>query len=644
MCGIVGATSLNRDPIPNIDKRLSAMSQLIEHRGPDGHGQWKSDGDVTGLAHRRLTIIDLSESGAQPMHGPNGTHICYNGESYNYIELRETLKDGWTFRGTSDTEVLLAAYAKHGRNLPSQLRGMFAFAIWDENNQSLFCARDRFGIKPFYYTIQDGVFYFASEPKALLPMLPTIDMDRQGFSEYLTFQYPISERTLFKGVHQLMPGQQLVIEKGEMKISTYWDVKYEHDHSLTLEQCKTRVRELIADSVNIHMRADVPIGSYLSGGVDSSLIAILANEFSPENNQSFHGRFVDFPGYENDPYAYDESRYAHEVADKIGNDLHVIDIKAEDFINHIGDVVKHLDHPVAGIGSFPQYMVSKLASEHVKVVLGGQGGDEIFGGYARYMVGYLEQLISGALDGNLDNGDYGVSFESVIPNLTILKKYRPLLKTFWKEGLWESADQRFFRLIDRSTDLSDEIVEGAVDHEHVAKVYSDVYNDRSVIGETDYLNGMSRFDFKRLLPALLQVEDRMSMAHGLESRVPFLDHPLIEFAATIPPALKYPGGRLKELLRASYEDKLPTSLFQREDKMGFPVPLTQWYGGEVGDFIRDTFHSDRARQRAFLNSDKAMENFSSDSTYSRKTWGLLNLELWHQTFYDRAHEYRAMIA
>lgn len=643
MCGIAGATSLNRNPISGLANRLSVMGELIDHRGPDGSGQWRSDKDVTGFEHRRLTIIDLSEHGAQPMHGPNGTHICYNGETYNYIELRDELRDGWTFKSTSDTEVILAAYAKYGRDLPSKLRGMFALAIWDDTSQSLFCARDRFGIKPFYYTVQDDVFYFASEPKALLPMLPSVEMDQKAFSEYLTFQYPVSERTLFKGIYQLMPGQQLAIENGEMKISTYWDVKYEHDNSLTLDECQRRVRELISDSVNVHLRADVPIGSYLSGGVDSSLIAILANEFSPENNQSFHGRFVDFPGYEDDPYAYDESRYAVEVAGNIGNDLHIMDIKSEDFINHIGDVIHHLDHPVAGIGSFPQYMVSKLASEHVKVVLGGQGGDEIFGGYSRYMVGYLEQLISGALDGRLDNGDFTVSFESVIPNLTVLKKYRPLLKTFWKEGLFESVDKRFFRLIDRSTDLSDEIVEGAVDHEHVAQVYSDVYNDRSVIGETDYLNGMSRFDFKRLLPALLQVEDRMSMAHGLESRVPFLDHPLIEFAATIPPALKYPGGRLKELLRTTYEDKLPTSLFNRPDKMGFPVPLTQWYDGEVGDFVRDTFHSDRARQRSFLNSEKAMENFTTEATYSRKTWGLLSLELWHQTFYDKAQDYRAML-
>lgn len=643
MCGIAGATSLNRNPISGLANRLSVMGELIDHRGPDGSGQWRSDKDVTGFEHRRLTIIDLSEHGAQPMHGPNGTHICYNGETYNYIELRDELRDGWTFKSTSDTEVILATYAKYGRDLPSKLRGMFALAIWDDTSQSLFCARDRFGIKPFYYTVQDDVFYFASEPKALLPMLPSVEMDQKAFSEYLTFQYPVSERTLFKGIYQLMPGQQLVIENGEMKISTYWDVKYEHDNSLTLEECQRRVRELISDSVNVHLRADVPIGSYLSGGVDSSLIAILANEFSPENNQSFHGRFVDFPGYEDDPYAYDESRYAVEVAGNIGNDLHIMDIKSEDFINHIGDIIHHLDHPVAGIGSFPQYMVSKLASEHVKVVLGGQGGDEIFGGYSRYMVGYLEQLLSGALDGRLDNGDFTVSFESVIPNLTVLKKYRPLLKTFWKEGLFESVDKRFFRLIDRSTDLSDEIVEGAVDHEHVAQVYSDVYNDRSVIGETDYLNGMSRFDFKRLLPALLQVEDRMSMAHGLESRVPFLDHPLIEFAATIPPALKYPGGRLKELLRTTYEDKLPTSLFNRPDKMGFPVPLTQWYDGEVGEFVRDTFHSDRARQRSFLNSEKAMENFTTEATYSRKTWGLLSLELWHQTFYDKAQDYRAML-
>lgn len=636
MCGIVGAVSLSQTKIPNLQKKLDVMSSLIEHRGPDGSGAWHNDAETVGLAHRRLAIIDLTDSGAQPMHAPNRTTITYNGEVYNYRELQKTYEKHWDFKSESDTETILAAYSRHGEDTASQLRGMFAYALWDHDKNELHCARDRFGIKPFYYTEIEGVLYFASEVKALAPLLPQLDMDQQAFSEYLTFQYPITNKTLFKNIFQLMPGHSLIVKNGRVEIKKYWDVTYTHDHSITVDQAKSRIRELIEDSTDIHLRADVPIGSYLSGGVDSSLIALLASQHSKENNLSFHGKFTQFPGY-------DESSYAKIAAKKAGNTMHEIDITAQDFANNMSKIIYHLDYPVAGPGSFPQYMVSGLTAQHRKVVLGGQGGDEIFGGYARYLAGYLEQLIKGGLEGRLDDGSFTVSFESILPNMSVLENYKPLLQKSWKEGLWGDLDMRFYSLIDRSSDLRDEVDRSVVDMEHVHEAYKTVFNDRSAIQENMYLDSMTRFDFKCLLPALLQVEDRMGMAHGLESRVPLLDHPLVEYVATLPPEVKYADGRLKELLRASYKDLLPTELTERKDKMGFPVPLKEWYAGELRDFIQDTFTSRAAMDRPFMDSEKVLENFNKDSQFSRKTWGLLSLELWHQNFYDKAHEYRALL-
>lgn len=637
MCGIVGAFDLNGREISGLRRKLEAMNSLIEHRGPDGSGLWLNQDNSIGFAHRRLSIIDLTEHGAQPMIGQDGAVITYNGEVYNYIELREALAPGWDFQSHCDTETILAAHAKYGADVATHLRGMFAYAIFDPKSRSLRCARDRFGIKPFYYTEVDGVLYFASEVKALLPVLPEVETDRKALSEYLTFQYPVTDLTLFKGVHQLLPGYRLTARDGTVRIEKYWDVRYEHDHGLDAATSRARIRELLSDSVAVHLRADVPIGSYLSGGVDSSLIAMLSAETSPENDLAFHGKFTCHPGY-------DESHHAEVVAQRAGANLHQIDITANDFADNIAKVIYHLDYPIAGPGSFPQYMVSQLASEHLKVVLGGQGGDEIFGGYARYMVGYLERLILGALDGKLDDGSYSVSFESVIPNLGLLREYKPLMQQFFSKGLFESLDRRFYRLIDRSTDMAEEIDWSQLDSEHVMSAFQDVFNDRNVIAENAHLDSMSRFDFKRLLPALLHVEDRMSMAHGLESRVPLLDHPLVEFAATVPPEVKYEGGRLKELLRSTYTDKLPESLLQRRDKMGFPVPLKEWYAGELNEFVKDIFHSIAAQGRDFMNSRAVLANFDKDSRFSRKTWGLLSLELWHQQFHDKANEYRKMAA
>jgi asparagine synthase (glutamine-hydrolysing) len=634
MCGIAGAVSLSRHVVPRLDRLLATMGHLIAHRGPDGHGFWLSSDSSCGFAHRRLAIIDLTAGGAQPMTGENGSVITFNGEIYNYLELRRELASGWTFRTTSDTETILASYAKWGRDCLSHLRGMFAFALWDGTR--LFAARDRFGIKPFYYTVVDGTLYFASEMKALLPVLPEIATDPLALAEYLTFQYTIGESTLFKNIHSLLPGHALCVENGEVRTFRYWDVHYDIDWSHTESWFGDEMRGRLGDSVKVHLRSDVPVGAYISGGIDSSLIGMLASREAASGRIGFHGKFTEFPGY-------DESPYAEIACRQSGIDLKQIEITAKDFRDNIEKVIYHLDTPVAGPGSFPQYMVSELAARHVKVVLGGQGGDEIFGGYARYLIAYLEQSLKAAIDGTYQNGNFVVTPESIIPHLAVLQEYKPLLRQLFSKGLFGPIDERYFRLVDRSADMADEVEWGALDRAGVFQRFQGIFNSERNVRKEAYFDSMTHFDFKCLLPALLQVEDRMSMAHGLESRVPLLDHSVVEFAATIPADIKFKGGQLKHFIKSTYGKDLPAELVTRRDKMGFPVPLQEWLSGELRDMVGDIFTTQRDRNREFFNSKAILANFDKAERFSRKVWGLMSLEIWHMLFHDRAAQYRRMV-
>lgn len=635
MCGIAGVVDIKNHSIQGLARKLDVMNHLLSHRGPDGVGAWVSQNQNVGLAHRRLSIIDLSHAGDQPMVAPNGNALVGNGEIYNYIELRQTLSQ-WPFRSHSDIETILGAYDRHGDACVDHLRGMFAFALWDEKKKRLLCARDRFGIKPFYYAVVDGVLYFASEIKALLPFLKEVKPSQKALGEYLTFQYTLGEETLFDGVKQLRPGHLLIVENGQLLIKKYWDVSYRIDPSLTAEKCRSRLQELLDDSVGVHLRSDVPVASYLSGGVDSSLIALLAHKHQGGLAGAFHGKFTCFPGY-------DESAYAQIVAQKTGQDLTAVDITAQDFENHFSDVIYHLDTPVAGPGAFPQYMVSKLASQHVKVILGGQGGDELFGGYARYVIAYFEQCIKASIEGTYKNGNFVVTPESILPNLGVLQEYKPLLKNFWKEGLFDPLDARYFRLVDRSTDMEQEIDWGQFDKAAIFENFQSVFNASENVGHEAYFDKMTHFDFKCLLPALLQVEDRMSMAHGIESRVPLLDHALVEFAATIPANLKFPGGSMKFLLKDTFKDLLPQEIVQRRDKMGFPVPLKEWFSGDLNEFVRDILGSQSVRERGYLNQKNILDGFEKDGKFSRKIWGILSLEIWHRLFQDKHVIYKEMV-
>lgn len=634
MCGIAGIYNLQRRPVPNLGRHLKVMSRQIEHRGPDGEGFWEHPAGHAGFAHRRLSIIDLS-TGDQPMTDGDGNWITYNGETYNYIELRDQFgRDN--FKTTSDTEVILRAYRKWGADCVNHLRGMFAFALWDDERQKLFCARDRFGIKPFYYTVVADTLYFASEIKALLPFVENIETDPEALKEYLTFQFCLLGKTLFKGIHELPPGHILEISDGVVRTRRYWEVYYHLDFEHTAKYFEEKLRALLDESVRLHLRADVPVGAYLSGGLDSSIVASLASRQSPRDFLGFTGKF----SFSED---YDESRYARALADHCGFQLQEVDITAADFIDNIRKVIYHLDYPVAGPGSFPQYMVSALAARSRKVVLGGQGGDEIFGGYTRYLIAYFEQCIKAAIEGTSHNGHFVVTYESIIPNLTALKNYKPLLQEFWREGLFEPMDQRYFRLINRAPELTDEVRWEFLNGYSPLEALRNVFNSSNV-GKESYFDLMTHFDFKTLLPALLHVEDRVSMAHGLESRVPLLDHPLVEMVATIPADIKFKDGTMKRVFKDAMSSVLPPAIVERKDKMGFPTPLNEWVRGEAHEFVRDILSSQAALNRPIINNRQVVQGLDTEPKFGRKVWGLLSLEIWQQEFHDRSHYYRQLAA
>jgi asparagine synthase (glutamine-hydrolysing) len=351
--------------------------------------------------------------------------------------------------------------------------------------------------------------------------------------------------------------------------------------------------------------------------------------------KAFTGRFTE-------DERYDESPYARAVADERDLDLRVIDIGVGDFLGSIERVIYQLDYPTAGPGSFPQYMVSEAAARESKVILGGQGGDEVFGGYARYLIAYFEQCIKAAIDGTMTSGHFVVTYESIIPNLVALQNYKPLLKEFWRDGMFEGLDQRYFRLINRAPDLGESVDFDSLGEYSPFETFQKIFNGGNV-GHESYFDKMTHFDFKTLLPALLQVEDRVSMAHGLESRVPLLDHELVELAATIPADVKFKNGTMKHVFKEATRSLVPEAIERRKDKMGFPVPLHEWFAGPARDFITDAFATSEALSREYFDNRKVLAGLEKENRFGRQTWGLLSLELWQRQFHDRESEFKKLL-
>lgn len=604
---------------------LERMGNSMHHRGPDDTGQFTATG--LGFVHKRLSIIDLN-SGHQPMLSDDGqSAVVFNGEIYNYLEIRQRLiSQGIRFKTQSDTEVLLQLYLLEGEKALESLNGMFAFAIWDGRNRRIFAARDRLGIKPFYYFWDGKTFVFASEIKTIFASgLVQPELNPEGLEDYMSFQFCLGKRTLFRNVSSIEPGQRLILEGEHFNLRTYWSVNDFAEGHATEKEATSKLLRLLEDSVRLQLRSDVPVGTYLSGGVDSSAVTIMAADLLQTPIHTFTGVF--------EGKNYDESAYARMASAKGKTIHHEIFPQAAQMAESLQKLVYHMDEPAAGPGLFPQYIVAQEARKHVKVVLTGHGGDEMFGGYARYMVAYLEQCIKGAIFETQEEGKHLVMLQSLIPNLPLLRQYTPMIKEFWQDDVFESMDRRYYRLIDRGRDLRDLLLPEvyATGSGRVQQEFSDMFNRNLSVS---YFNRMTFFDLQTLLPALLHVEDRVSMSVSLESRVPMLDHRIVEYVIAIPPLLKFAGGRTKSILKTALEGVVPNEILYRKEKMGFPFPYNQWFKGELKDFVHDTLGGRALRERGWFESKKIDALLSGEGSYDRGVWGLLNLELWAKAFFD----------
>jgi asparagine synthase (glutamine-hydrolysing) len=626
MCGFVGI--INSHGKEADYPLLKKMGDTIHHRGPDDEGYFIHRN--IGFFHKRLSIIDLV-TGHQPMTF-DGITIVYNGEIYNYIELRDELKrKGHQFQTTSDTEVIIRLYIALGNDFVHILNGMFAFIIYDQKKQKILIARDHFGIKPLYFYKDDEKIAIGSEIKAILshPDIEAIP-DKKSIHEYLTFQFIMGEDTMFKNIRKVPPGHYFLYDckSGKITKQRYWQPNFKLDPYHTEEYFIVKLGEILKETIRQQLRSDVPLGTYLSGGIDSSLVTIMSSGFYKGRLKSFTGAFKEGP-------EFSELEYARIAARKANAELYEIYPTEQEFIDVIPKLIYHLDEPVAGPGLFPQYIVSKLASEHVKVILGGQGGDEIFGGYVRYLVAYLEQALKGAINENNEEGEHIVSLRSILPNLPSLRNYLPMMKSFWSREAFEPMDRRYFNLLNRlgttSQFLNKEFL-GDFDLEELYRKFAGFFND----GDTrSYFNKMTHFDMFGSLPALLQVEDRVSMAVSIESRVPLLDRRIVDLISPMPAGMKFRGAEMKYLLKKTIKNILPKQILNRKDKMGFPVPLHIWSKNKAKDFILDVFLSQNAKDRNIINTSQVESIILNEQPFGRGLWGLLSLELWYQQFIDK---------
>lgn len=625
MCGLVGV--LNRKGKPIGRETLRKMLAVLRHRGPDEEGFFL-DGSV-GFAHQRLTIID-TVSGSQPMES-DGLTIVFNGEIYNYVELREELTQlGHTFRTKSDTEVILRMYQQFGESFVRRLNGMFAFLIYDRKRQTVLAARDHLGVKPLYFHIGENSILFASEIKALLQDPEVIaEPDGDSVRDYLIFQFVSGERTLFRGISKLLPGHFQLITLDDLSVRTtkYWEPSFQVDLVHTEKYFLEQIRSLIEDSARIQMRSDVPLGTYLSGGLDSSIVTTLASRHCAQQIKTFTGAFAEGP-------EFDESRYAKEVAEACNARSFFVTPSEMQFVDLLPRLIWHMDEPAAGPGLFPQYMMACAARKEVKVVMGGQGGDEVFGGYARYVVAYLEQALKGAIFETNEEKEHIVSLHSILPNLPALKQYTPMMQSFWQDGAFAPMDRRYFQLIDRSggtLEFFSEDFRAEFDREAAFARFQKVFNHPDT---KSYYNKMTHFDMVASMPALLQVEDRVSMAASLESRVPLLDYRIVDLVTSMPAPLKFKGAEMKYALKKAIGDILPPRILNRKDKMGFPVPLHLWARGRAQEFMRETLLSSECRARGLYDAASVERLLDGEQPFGRRLWGLLNLELWYRQFID----------
>src|SRR5579871_384320 len=560
MCGIAGIISTNSN---NVSKsRLQKMTDAIAHRGPDGEGFWINASGKTALGHRRLSIIDLNENAAQPMHYANRFSVVHNGEIYNYIELKEELaKKGYTFRTSSDTEVILAAYDCYKEECLQFFDGMFAFAIWDEKDQTLFCARDRFGEKPFYYSFDENQFLFGSEAKAIWAAGIDKKVNNPLLLNYLTLGHahtPVDKTiTFFQEIFSLPPAHHLTLRLSDFSFSlnSYWDCNKEKKIIIDENDAVDKLQQLLFASIKRRLRSDVAIGTSLSGGLDSSSIVSVIKELNA-NNFSQKTFSAIFPGFEKD-----ESVYINTITKKFSLENYSVTPTVDDLIKDFEKLCYHQEIPFSSSSIYAQFKVFQLAKQHdIKVMLDGQGADEIFVGYAKYIHWFLKELLR-------------KNFIAARKEMSALKKnaikfdwnYKNCIAAWFPAQAANQLEKREAKRVLRNPDINEDFKQQFFDRPSIYKPLVTKLNDIL------YFN-----TFQSGLDELLHYADRNSMAHGVEVRLPFLNHELVEFAFTLPGNFKIHDGWTKWILRKSMFEKLPEEVVWRKDKIGYEPPQKMW--------------------------------------------------------------------
>jgi asparagine synthase (glutamine-hydrolysing) len=617
MCGIAGIVRWDGQPVR--EDEIRAMCGVIAHRGPDDEGVYIGDGVAIGM--RRLSIIDLG-GGYQPISNEDGTvWIVFNGEIYNYQELRRDLeRRGHVFKTNSDTETIVHLYEDVGPRCVDRLRGMFAFAIWDTKRRQILLARDRLGIKPLYYYERNGELLFSSELKPILQIASverSLDWESVGHL-FATLATP-STRSIVKGVSKLEPARFAVASQGRnIRIERYWDVDFAPNERATEQELVEELRERLGEAVTAHQISDVPVGAFLSGGLDSSAIVAMMSRPKDVELKTFSIGFAEA--------SHDELPYARQVAAQFGTDHHDLVLRPN-VVQVVEDLTWYLDEPFGDTSAIPTYMVSKLAAEHVKVVLSGDGGDELFAGYDKYVVEGRERMrdripatlrqAAGAVGAMMPHGMTG----------------RRFLRHLALDGPRRYLDaSTMFHGDEMRTLFRQEALNQITGHDPWAEALADWREP-----DGDWLSAAQYNDINRYLPLdILTKVDRMTMAHSIEARPPLLDHRFVEFAATIPARFRLKNGSTKHIFKQAMRGILPDSIIDRQ-KRGFAVPLAQWFRGDLDGYARDILLSGTCRERGIFDT-RSVERLFRLNTRGRdldlQLWTMLSFELWCRRFLD----------
>jgi asparagine synthase (glutamine-hydrolysing) len=625
MCGIAGFADIlpRQGSLPADTNRMKAMCDVMRHRGPDDEGMLVAPGIAIGM--RRLSIIDLA-GGHQPIQNEDHTvSVVFNGEIYNHRALRETLEAaGHRFSTSSDTETIVHGYEEWGERVFDRLRGMFAIAIWDERSRSLLLGRDRAGIKPLYYGEAAGRLYFGSEAKCLLAN-PEIgrQLDPAALDHYLAYLYTPRDHAIFRGILKLPPGHYLVLRDGRVDVKCYWQLPVTESFRGSEAEALDRLETILADAVSSHMMSDVPLGAFLSGGIDSSVVVALMARVSQRPVKTFAIGF--------DESDFNELPHARRVAEHLGTDHHEFVVRP-DALGILDRLIWHFDEPFGDPSAIPTWYVSEVARRHVTVALSGDGGDELFGGYDRYLphprVASFDRVAPGV----------GRALASlawrVLPHGMQGKNF---LRHVSRDAQGRYLDSvTFYHADERAALLSGDLRRALAGRDTEA-AFREPF---SRLADLPFSAQMMAFDFETYLPGdCLTKVDRMSSAHALESRVPLLDHLVAEFAASLPVSLKIQGERRKHLLKQLAYRLIPRELLDRP-KQGFGVPLTHWFRGSMREVFGDVVGSPQARQRGYFDpafvSRILNEHLSGRRDHAFRLWQLLVFELWHRQYIDRA--------